>query len=271
MQKSIHPGEAVAERAKRYAVRLCFPGNATSRSLPIRPGENPIASSVSCRCTFPREFQSPLTYIDNLKISRSRSSHRPMINKEIRNFFSRIIFTVGFARLRSFERLFSNFVPTRRETFFLSWKMNDVSLRETMNVEATPENLVPPRGGNGKGNDGSSIGLTVGGTEGATGENTGRIANSGFREAVRAYSVESGLPGSVDRCPGRAAIYNHPCSLPPSLAPTLSLDPSPSLLRLSQSYAFRTAPPTWLPCEQLRSFFVFTFRFFFLPNSIVLL
>lgn len=271
MQKSIHPGEAVAERAKRYAVRLCFPGNATSRSLPIRPGENPIASSVSCRCTFPREFQSPLTYIDNLKISRSRSSHRPMINKEIRNFFSRIIFTVGFARLRSFERLFSNFVPTRRETFFLSWKMNDVSLRETMNVEATPENLVPPRGGNGKGNDGSSIGLTIGGTEGATGENTGRIANSGFREAVRAYSVESGLPGSVDRCPGRAAIYNHPCSLPPSLAPTLSLDPSPSLLRLSQSYAFRTAPPTWLPCEQLRSFFVFTFRFFFLPNSIVLL
>lgn len=266
MQKSIHPGEAVDERAKRYAVRLCFPGNATSRSLPIRPGENPIASSVSCRCTFPREFQSPLTYIDNLKISRSRSSHRPMINKEIRNFSSRIIFTVGFARLRSFERLFSNFVPTRRETFFLSWKMNDVSLRETMNVEATPENLVPPRGGNG-----SSIGLTVGGTEGATGENTGRIANSGFREAVRAYSVESGLPGSVDRCPGRAAIYNHPCSLPPSLAPTLSLDPSPSLLRLSQSYAFRTAPPTWLPCEQLRSFFVFTFRFFFLPNSIVLL
>lgn len=237
----------------------------------IRPGENPIASSVSCRCTFPREFQSPLTYIDNLKISRSRSSHRPMINKEIRNFFSRIIFTVGFARLRSFERLFSNFVPTRRETFFLSWKMNDVSLRETMNVEATPENLVPPRGGNGKGNDGSSIGLTVGGTEGATGENTGRIANSGFREAVRAYSVESGLPGSVDRCPGRAAIYNHPCSLPPSLAPTLSLDPSPSLLRLSQSYAFRTAPPTWLPCEQLRSSFVSTFRFFFLPNSIVLL
>lgn len=135
MQKSIHPGEAVAERAKRYAVRLCFPGNATSRSLPIRPGENPIASSVSCRCTFPREFQSPLTYIDNLKISRSRSSHRPMTNKEIRNFFSRIIFTVGFARLRSFERLFSNFVPTRRETFFLSWKMNDVSLRETMNVD----------------------------------------------------------------------------------------------------------------------------------------
>lgn len=133
MQKSIHPGEVVAERAKRYAVlsRKC------NKSQPpaIRPGENPIASSVSCRCTFPREFQSPLTYIDNLKISRSRSSHRPMINKEIRNFFSRIIFTVGFARLRSFERLFSNFVPTRRETFFLSWKMNDVSLRETMNVD----------------------------------------------------------------------------------------------------------------------------------------
>lgn len=250
MQKSIHPGEAVAERAKRYAVRLCFPGNATSRSLPIRPGENPIASSVSCRCTFPREFQSPLTYIDNLKISRSRSSHRPMINKEIRNFSSRIIFTVGFARLRSFERLFSNFVPTRRETFFLSWKMNDVSLKETMNVEATPENLVSPRGGNGKGNDGSSIGLTVGGTERATGENTGRIANSGFREAVRAYSVESGLPGSVDRCPGRAAIYNHPCSLPPSLAPTsrpLSFAPTAfTILRLSNRSAnlasLRTAP-----------------------------
>lgn len=37
-------------------------------------------------------------------------------------------------------------------------------------------------------------------------------------EAVRTNSVESGLPGSVDRCPGRAAIYNHPCAPPPSLS-----------------------------------------------------
>lgn len=57
--------------------------------------------------------------------------------------------------------------------------------------------------------------------------------------AVRANSVESGLPGSVDRCPGRAAIYNHPCSLPPSLSLTLLPSSSVSLLHLR----FQPMPP----------------------------
>lgn len=107
--------------------------------------------------------------------------------------------------------------------------------------------------------------------EGATGENTGRIANYGFRVAVRANSVESGLPGSVDRCPGRAAIYNHPCSLPPSLAPALSLGLSPSLLRLSALRLQQTAPPpTWLPCEQLHSPLRIYLLSFFFPRHLIL-
>lgn len=121
--------------------------------------------------------------------------------------------------------------------------MDDDKFRETMNVEATPENFVSPRGGNWKGNDGSSIGLTVRIDRGMEGVYRWKYRKDRElriqRGCTRAYSVESGLPGSVDRCPGRAAIYNHPCSLPPSLAPTLSLGPSPSLLRLSQLYAFK--------------------------------
>ena len=48
------------------------------------------------------------------------------------------------------------------------------------------------------------------------------------------------FPGSVDRCPGRAAIYNHPCSLP------LSLSLSPTWLSSSVSLLhprFQPMPP----------------------------
>lgn len=61
MQKSIHPGEAVAQRAKRYAVRLCFPGNATSRSLPRSDqGRTQLPRAYRVAALFPENSNPPL-------------------------------------------------------------------------------------------------------------------------------------------------------------------------------------------------------------------